>query len=152
MEYEGARGIEAKEAFLKAASSVYIAELDMAYLVKRHAEDLFIAGAKERELKGFASLYKKTIDSQDGGVQVVLDLLKKEQASQTNRLLESPYRHNSTCAMSNFQQECELRAKAEFWRNSGFGRGSAANMIHYMEEWLVAETEVLDAYRTHSIR
>jgi hypothetical protein len=143
--------MEVKTAFLTAAAKNDPADLDLGYLIGRNAEDVFIACTKEHELRQLAACFKRYVDSQDGGVQFLLDLLRKEKSEQERRLLESPFRHNSTCAMSNFQQECELRAKADFWHGGGFGRSAVGTIMQRLEEWLAAEEEVLNAYRAHSL-
>lgn len=147
LEHELERCRETKQTFINAAVKADPADLDLGYLVKRHAEDIFLASVIEREVLGLISFYKKSVDSQDGGIQYMLETLQKEQTTIIRRLLESPYRHNSTCAMSNFHQECELRAKSEFWRPSGIGRSTVEQILHCLMEWLAAETEILDAYR-----
>lgn len=147
LEHELSRCRETKQKFVTAITGVDLADLDLAYVVRRNAEDIFLAGVTEREILPLMTFYKKSIDSQDGGVQFVLDTLQKEQATAISRLIESPYRHNSTCAISNFNQECELRAKADFWRSAGIGRSTVGHIFHCLREWLAAETEVLDAYR-----
>jgi hypothetical protein len=98
------------------------------------------------ELYRLEQFYREKIDGFAFGVAFVLRLLKEEQTDKLNRLLESPYRHNSTCAISNFYQECELRAKADFWRNTGFSRGFAAEIIRELEKWLAAEKEMEEVY------
>lgn len=146
-EYTLDRCLEVKKEFLASAAKVDPADLDLSYLVKRSTENIFIEGTKERELLGMISFYKKNIDARDGGVEEVLDIFIKTQNSEINRLIESPYRHNSTCAVSNFHQECEFRAKAEFWKISGLGRGTAKEVICVLKEWLAAETEVLEYFK-----
>lgn len=141
---------ETKQKFLEAVQKNDPADLDLGYLVKRYAEDIFLASVREREVLCLAGAYKRVIDAQDGGVALVLDLLQKAKAREEARLLESPYRHSSTCVMSNFHQECEVRAKADFWHGGGFGRSSVGEIIQCLEKWLAFETEVLDAYRSRS--
>ena len=148
LDYELKRCIETKKEFLNAAIKHDPADIDLAYLVKRSAEDIFLASYKERELLGLIKCYKETIDSQEGGVQYVLEILQKAQESECQRLLESPYRHNSTCAMSNFHQECEYRAKADFWHGSGFGRGTVRQVLRDLKDWLAAENEIIEFYRS----
>jgi hypothetical protein len=147
LEHELERCRETKRTFINAAVKADPADLDLGYLVKRHAEDIFLASVTEREVMALTTFYKKSIDSQDGGVQYIMETLQKEQTTIIRRLLESPYRHNSTCAMSNFHQECELRAKSEFWRPSGIGRSTAEQILSCLRDWLAAETEILNAYR-----
>lgn len=153
LEHELKRCRETKQNFLAAATKSDPADIDLSYLVRRSAEDIFVAGAKELEVLSVTGFFKKAIDAQDGGVQYVMEQLQKEQDTTVARLLECPYRHNSTCAVSNFHQECELRAKTEFWRpgRKGWSAGTVSQILKNLRDWLAAETEVLDAYRTHTV-
>lgn len=147
LDYELKRCRETKAEFIAAVNKNDPADLDLDYLVKRCAEDVFLASVKEREVLDLLKFYTVSIDDKEGGVEHVLNLLRKEQTGKVSRLLESPYRRNSTCAVSNFHQECELRAQAEFWKPAGgFGHGTVQQIMVSLETWLKAEADLLSDY------
>jgi hypothetical protein len=104
------------------------AERDLVYEL-RNSEKVMLSEIQANMTRRLKDAYDKSLATGTAGLKLLLDWVKEEQEDALQSLIDSPYRHNSTSALSNFHQECELRAKAEFWNKNGRYGGSFANQF-----------------------
>jgi len=106
----------------------------------RNCEKVMEAELERKEIKRMKAIYDENF--QIASYAGALKALRQYQDMVLEDILNSPYKHNSTCVFSNLFQAKEIEVRAGVWRKGGWSGSTVRDIIRSLEKLVEYEKEL----------